>query len=203
MVDVEHDRKLVPEDAVWRILAQLVYALAYCHGHTRVQKTVQGGTMVVPAAVLHRDVKPGNVFLTDHTHCIVKLGDFGLAKVVAGEAAFTQTVLGTPYYMAPEQVTGEHYNAKCDVWSLGCLVHELCALHPPFSAPDTKALIANICACRRAPLPHAYSHDLERVVAAMLNVNVCSSPHPHKNILTHSHAHTCTYRQAYGRPWRT
>lgn len=191
---------------MWRILAQLVHALAYCHGRTQVQPGAQGGTVVQPAAVLHRDVKPGNVFLTEKTHCVVKLGDFGLAKVVAGEAAFTQTVLGTPYYMAPEQVAREQYNTKCDVWSLGCLAHELCALQPPFSAPDAKGLVANICACRRAPLPHAYSRDLERVVAAMLTVNVCLPPSPLLAALpfpSKSQPLHCTHRRACGRPWRT
>lgn len=57
----------------------------------------------------------------------VKLGDFGLSKDMAGHM-FTQTYVGTPLYMPPEILAENRYDTKSDIWSLGCLVYEMCAL---------------------------------------------------------------------------
>ncbi len=57
----------------------------------------------------------------------VKLGDFGLSKDMAGHT-FTQTYVGTPLYMPPEILAENRYDTKSDIWSLGCLVYEMCAL---------------------------------------------------------------------------
>ncbi|RLN44628.1 hypothetical protein BBJ29_001172 [Phytophthora kernoviae] len=67
--------------------------------------------------ILHRDVKPANIFLTKAG--IVKLGDLGVATVLSHTLACAQTATGTPYYTAPEICLGKRYNAKADVWSLG------------------------------------------------------------------------------------
>jgi len=82
--------------------------------------------------VLHRDLKPSNVLLTSEG--LVKLGDFGVAKVLAGTAVQEgqMTFVGSPIYMAPEVVAGEQYGAVCDVWSLGVILYELVALRKPF-----------------------------------------------------------------------
>jgi NIMA (never in mitosis gene a)-related kinase 2 len=59
----------------------------------------------------------------------VKLGDFGLSRTISDpESAFAQTYVGTPYYMSPELVEDSRYNAKSDIWAVGCLIYELCAL---------------------------------------------------------------------------
>ena len=50
------------------------------------------------------------------------------------ESQFAFTHVGTPYYMSPEQINESKYNEKCDIWSLGCILYELCALRPPFVA---------------------------------------------------------------------
>lgn len=77
------------------------------------------------AAILHRDLKPENVFLDGNNN--IKLGDFGLSKQIAAQA-FTNTYVGTPYYMSPELATGGQYDSKSDIWALGCITYELCAL---------------------------------------------------------------------------
>ena len=74
-----------------------------------------------------KDLKPENVFL-DSEHN-VKLGDFGLSKMIGGsDLSFTRTFVGTPYYMSPEIIMGAQYNRKSDIWALGCLLYEICTL---------------------------------------------------------------------------
>jgi NIMA (never in mitosis gene a)-related kinase len=81
---------------------------------------------------MHRDLKPGNIFLDSNYN--VKLGDFGLSRVMSDESMFANTHVGTPYYMSPEQINSERYNEKSDIWSLGCIIYEAAALHAPFEA---------------------------------------------------------------------
>ena len=72
---------------------------------------------------IHRDIKPENLFLTkDFT---IKVGDFGIAKEL-NDKNFTNTLAGTPLYMAPEIIYGYPYNNKVDIWSFGCIIYELC-----------------------------------------------------------------------------
>ena len=74
----------------------------------------------------------------------MKLGDFGLARVLNNESQFAFTHVGTPYYMSPEQIHDQKYNEKSDIWSLGYIIYELCALHPPFQALNPMALAMKI-----------------------------------------------------------
>ena len=84
-----------------------------------------------------------NVFLDGNQN--IKLGDFGLSKIMTHpEREFAKTFVGTPYYMSPELVGEQCYNTKSDVWALGCLIYELCALEPPFKAKTQEALSARI-----------------------------------------------------------
>lgn len=76
--------------------------------------------------ILHRDLKSANIFLTS-TNCI-KIGDFGIAKVLQGTFEAALTVIGTPYYMSPELCHNKPYTLKSDIWSLGCLLYEMVAL---------------------------------------------------------------------------
>lgn len=91
----------------------------------------------------------------------MKLGDFGLARVLHHDSSFAKTFVGTPYYMSPEQMSKAHYNEKSDLWSLGCLVYELCALAPPFTAPNQKMLAVKIKEGKFRRVPSKYSDELQ------------------------------------------
>lgn len=80
--------------------------------------------------ILHRDLKPANIFFDSEGN--VKLGDFGLSRVLGENSIFAMTNVGTPYYMSPEQISEVKYNEKCDIWSAGCMLYEMAALKPPF-----------------------------------------------------------------------
>jgi NIMA (never in mitosis gene a)-related kinase len=65
---------------------------------------------------------------------MIKLGDFGIARVLSDTKSKAKTVVGTPYYLAPEIIQNQPYSFKADIWSLGVLLFEMSALHPPFNA---------------------------------------------------------------------
>jgi serine/threonine-protein kinase Chk2 len=84
--------------------------------------------------MVHRDIKPENILLMDE-NLTVKIGDFGLAKIV-GEASFTTTLCGTPSYVAPEVLASSRsrkYTKAVDIWSLGVVLYICLCGFPPFS----------------------------------------------------------------------
>ncbi|KAG0309133.1 G2-specific serine/threonine protein kinase [Dissophora globulifera] len=149
----------IPEEFVWSIMTQLVLALHECHCGMIVNEDNQPA----PRHILHRDLKPDNVFLDAKKN--VKLGDFGLSRSLTNpQKAFAQTYVG-------ELITDSLYDAKSDIWSLGCVVYEMCALEPPFLAETQSELSAKIKLGRIQMLPAQYSQELNMVVRAMLQVN--------------------------------
>lgn len=100
----------------------------------------------------------------------VKLGDFGLSKMIKSHD-FASTYVGTPFYMSPEICAGEKYTLKSDIWSLGCIIYELCARDPPFNAKTHFELAQKIKGGRVAALPDMYSPELNQVIRDCLKTN--------------------------------
>ena len=76
--------------------------------------------------IIHRDLKGQNIFMTDDD--CVKIGDFGVARILENTYARAKTVVGSPYYLSPEIIENKPYSFKTDIWSLGALLFEMCAL---------------------------------------------------------------------------
>nr|XP_020825666.1 serine/threonine-protein kinase Nek3 isoform X3 [Phascolarctos cinereus] len=115
-----------------------------------------------------------NVFLTQNGH--IKLGDFGSARLLSKPMAFACTYVGTPYYVPPEIWENMPYNNKSDIWSLGCILYELCTLRHPFQANSWKNLILKICKGSYNPLPSCYSYELHYLIKQMFKRDPTSRP---------------------------
>ena len=84
---------------------------------------------------------------------------------------FASTYVGTPFYMSPEICAAERYTLHSDVWSLGCIIYELCARKPPFNAKTHLQLVQRIRDGRYDPLPSIYSPELQNVIKSCLKTN--------------------------------
>jgi eukaryotic-like serine/threonine-protein kinase len=155
--DLLREEGALPPARAFGILRETLRALAYAHG--------QG--------LVHRDLKPGNIFLQalpdapDH----VRILDFGLAKVFAGDSAeqgpvLTRTgaVFGTPAYMAPEQASGDAVDASTDVYAAGVVLFEMLAGHRPFSGNMGELLKHHLL----TPVPALHQVHPERVASPEL-----------------------------------
>lgn len=111
---------------------------------------------------------------------IVKIGDFGIAKVLASTMQNARTVVGTPYYLSPEIVQSKPYNFKSDMWSMGVILYEMCALKPPFDAPSLHFLAMKIVRGAFNPLPSGFSNEMKNLVGQLLNTNEKMRPDVNK-----------------------
>jgi serine/threonine-protein kinase len=148
---------LLPLDKMIPILATVAEAMDYAH---------QQG-------VVHRDIKPANIMLT--TDEVVKIMDFGIAKMATSSKTQTNIVLGTPTYMSPEQISGKKVDGRSDIFSLGVVMFELLTGRPPFTADNVSALLFAI-----AHTPHpsvkAIRPDLPPIVKELLDRTLQKDP---------------------------
>ena len=158
--------KKLREKHVLDLFVQIVLALHFIHNRN----------------ILHRDLKAQNIFVKDGQ---LKLGDFGISKVLTGSVAFAQTMIGTPYYMSPEVFKGKPYDFKSDIWSLGCVLYELITFKHAFDASNLNSLAQKIVRGKYSPITnHQYRNDLKTLCYSMLNQVASSSP-TLKEILKH------------------
>ncbi|CAH1777895.1 unnamed protein product [Owenia fusiformis] len=149
---------LFPEDTILDWFVQICLSIKHIHDRK----------------ILHRDIKTQNIFLTKHG--VVKLGDFGIAKVLNSTVELARTCIGTPYYLSPEICENRPYNNKSDIWSLGCVLYELATLKHAFEAGNMKNLVLKIIRGSFPPVPPRYSYELRNLIAALLKRNPRDRP---------------------------
>jgi tetratricopeptide (TPR) repeat protein len=124
--------------------------------------------------VVHRDVKPSNLFLVDLSPSNVKLLDFGVARFLGLDALTgTGTLVGTPLYMSPEQVTGADITPRSDVFALGAVMFHCVTGRPPFLAKNLPELVSKLITADEAPRARAFVPSLpaavDELIARMLS----------------------------------
>lgn len=148
------NRSKIPEGTILRWFTQMSLAIKYMHEDKR---------------ILHRDIKTQNVFLRREGPLgAVKIADFGISKVLSSAQAMARTMAGTPYYLSPEMVRKQPYACPSDMWAMGCVLFELCALRVPFDAPDMQQLLDLIVRAPIPRLPAGYSRDLAELLTGLL-----------------------------------
>lgn len=158
---LKKEKELIPEETIWKFFMQIVLAVHEIHRRKE-------------GKILHRDIKPANIFLDSSNN--VKLGDFGLSKMMTDESGFTCTKVETPYYISPEQIDDNRYNEKSDIWACGCLLYEMCSLNRPFEASNQLSLALKIRNGKYEPIPSVYSSELQRVIQWILTRNIDERP---------------------------
>lgn len=113
-----------------------------------------------------------NIFLSKDGQA--KLGDLNVSKVAKNGLLYTQT--GTPYYASPEVWKDEPYDAKSDIWSLGCVIYEMTTLEPPFQAEDMEGLMKAVTLGMYPPINAKFSRELAQVIKMMLQQHAKKRP---------------------------
>ena len=140
----------IEEKIIWIIFIQLSLGLSYLH-HKK---------------ILHRDIKTKNIFIKNNL--TVKIGDFGIAKILNSTSSYAHTFIGTPYYISPELCKDQPYNDKSDVWSLGCVLYELCTLNHPFEGGTQVEIYEKIMTQKFKAISPDYSLELRKMVDLLL-----------------------------------
>ena len=138
------------ESTIWKISIQILKGLKYLHDNN----------------IIHRDLKSANIFLMKNG--LIKIGDLNVSKLSKIGSANTHT--GTPYYSSPEIWIDKPYNNKTDIWSVGCIIYEMCNLNPPFRGTSLINLYNNIQKGEYKNIHSFYSKDLKFVISQMIIV---------------------------------
>jgi NIMA (never in mitosis gene a)-related kinase len=149
-------KTLIPEGEIWSYLIQIIQGLQALHNKK----------------IMHRDLKSANVFLNKSG--IIKLGDLNVSKVAKMGLCYTQT--GTPYYASPEVWSEKPYDYKSDIWSVGCIIYELCTLKPPFRAQSLEHLFKCVVRGVYDSISSTYSKDLHHIISQLLQTDPKKRP---------------------------
>ncbi|NWX83761.1 NEK11 kinase, partial [Nothoprocta pentlandii] len=123
--------------------------------------------------ILHRDLKAKNIFLKNN---FLKIGDFGVSCLLMGSCDLATTFTGTPYYMSPEALKHQGYNTKSDIWSLGCILYEMCCMNHAFSGHNFLSVVLKIVEGDTPSLPDRYPRKMNAVLSSMLSKNPSMRP---------------------------
>ena len=167
----KRNKNIISEKLVLKWFIQLCSALKYIHGRK----------------ILHRDLKTQNIFLAsipNEKHYSIKLGDFGIAKVLQSTSECANTIIGTPYYLSPELCEDRPYNEKSDVWALGCVLYEMCTLNHAFDGKSMCALVLKILKGKYPPIKiggaRGYSKGCAVLIENMLQYDADKRPSVHR-----------------------
>lgn len=116
--------------------------------------------------IMHRDLKSANIFINKNKE--VKIGDMNISKVYKVGVVNTQT--GTPYYASPEIWNNKPYDYKSDIWSVGCIIYEMCTNRPPFRGSNMNQIFLKINKGHHDQIPISYSKALRNLISSMLQV---------------------------------
>jgi NIMA (never in mitosis gene a)-related kinase len=143
--------KFFSESQILDWFVQIAMALQFCHHHK----------------IIHRDLKSQNIFLTKKHN--IRLGDFGIARVLNGTSELAMSVVGTPFSMSPEVCENKPYGYKSDIWALGCVLYEMCVLKHAFDSNNLLGLVWKIVQETYPPIPDQYSASLRSLIDDMLS----------------------------------
>lgn len=155
---LENSKTYLEEDMVIDMFTQLCLAIKHIHDRK----------------IVHRDLKSQNVFLNGMN--MIKLGDFGISKILNHTHDMLTSFVGTWYYISPEILKGQHYSFKTDIWSLGVILYEMCCLKLPFRGQNQFVLQKKIIECKYSPIPLRYSDELRSLVEEILVVSPTQRP---------------------------
>ncbi|KAM9697501.1 serine/threonine-protein kinase Nek11 isoform 2-T3 [Dama dama] len=142
--------KTFPESQIIEWFIQLLLGVDYMHERK----------------ILHRDLKSKNIFLKNNK---LKIGDFGVSRLLIGSCDLATTLTGTPHYMSPEALKHQGYDTKSDIWSLACILYEMCCMNHAFTGSNFLSIVLKIVEGDTPSLPERYPRQLNAIMESMLN----------------------------------
>lgn len=161
LMELLKKRKVLTEPEVRFFTTQICGAIKYMHSRR----------------VIHRDLKLGNIFFDKNYN--LKIGDFGLAAVLANDRERKYTVCGTPNYIAPEVLMGKHsgHSYEVDIWSIGVMIYALLIGKPPFQAKDVNTIYERIKCCDFVfPKEKSISSEAKVLIQDLLSLDPLERP---------------------------
>lgn len=155
---LKRSKSFLPEQMLWKYAIQIMQGLKALHDRR----------------IIHRDIKPGNIFVSEDL-LTLKIGDLNVSKIMRNRA-MTATVIGTPYYLAPEIWKNAMYDFRCDVFSFGCVLYEVSALRVPFQGSSIAELFKKIEYAKVPNLPKQYSAGYFDFILLCLTRNMRQRP---------------------------
>ena len=150
-------RKKLPEKKILSIFSQIIFGLAYIHSQN----------------ILHRDIKTENILVFKNG--MIKIGDFGISRILSdGELA--QSIVGSPYFMAPELFGQSPYSYPADIWAAGCVLYQLMTHKYPFQARSREELMIRVLNGNNPAIPRRFSKELTDLFLQMLSRDPLERP---------------------------